>query len=111
MDKALLAVFVTVAVLIMFGVVLIYVPIPVALGTNQTDCITAVCQIDKVLQHILEEEEKQTRLLEAQVCLAYLQSVDRARFNEREIYELCGIPPFVDGEIVLSYNGHAERNK
>ena len=100
MDKALLAVFVTVAVLIMFGVVLIYVPIPVA-GENQFDCTNAVCQIEKVLQHILEEEEKQTRILEAQVCLAYLQSVDRARFNEREIHELCGIPPFVDSEFVV----------
>lgn len=72
-----------------------YVPIPVA-GTNQFDCTNAVCQIEKVLQHILEEEEKQTIILEAQTCLVYLQTVDRARFNEREIHELCGVQPFVD---------------
>jgi len=95
MDKALLILLVVVTTLIILGLVLIHIPIPAA-GTNQFDCTNAVCQIEKVLQHILEEEEKQTNLLELQTCLAYLQSVDRARFNEREIHELCGIPPFVD---------------
>lgn len=95
MDKALLTVLISVTALIIFGLVLIYIPIPVA-GINQFDCTNAVCQIEKVLQHILEEEEKQTVILEAQTCLVYLQTVDRARFNEREIHELCGIIPFVD---------------
>jgi len=110
MDKALLAVLVAVIALIILGIVLTYVPIPVA-GTNQFDCINAVCQIEKVLQHILEEEEKQTIILEAQTCLIYLQSVDRARFNEREIHELCGILPFVDAEVVLSSNGSVIKQK
>lgn len=95
MDKGLLVVLISVIALIIFGFALMYVP---AAGVNQFDCTNAVCQIEKVLQHILEEEEKQTTILEAQTCLIYLQSVDRARFNEREIHELCGIPPFVDSE-------------
>jgi len=109
MDKALLILLIVVTSLIIFGLALIYSP---AEGIHQSKCVNAVCQIERFLQHILEEEEKQTRLLELQTCLLYLQTVDRARFNEREINELCGIPPFVNTKVISSSNGSVkESNK